>query len=247
MHEKAKTILKKLQEEMKKYINMNRKETLEYKVKDKVLLSMKDLMQQIRNREIKKIMEKFIRLYKIKKIILENMIELELLVSMKIHLVVNVSRIVLYQEQIEEQKKISSPLIEIDKEKEYEIKKTLNRRDMREKPKYLVKQKGYIVGEDTQEGLENLGNTMNLVKKFKKEIREEEIRRVQIRKEKGKERALNSKVEVFRRSELPEKYMVKILFRWNNRKFEDEYLKKLERSWIRWKGKERQVPLEMEL
>ena len=44
MHEKAKTILKKLQEEMKKYINMNRKETLEYKVKDKVLLSMKDLM-----------------------------------------------------------------------------------------------------------------------------------------------------------------------------------------------------------
>ena len=30
--------------------------------------------------------------------------------------------------------------------------------------------------------------------------------------------------------ELLEKYTVKILFRWNNRKFKDKYLKKLERS-----------------
>ena len=35
----------------------------------------------------------------------------------------------------------------------------------------------------------------------------------------------------FRREELPEKYIVKILYRWNDRKFEDEYLKKLERNW----------------
>ena len=40
-------------------------------------------------------MKKFIRLYKIKKIILENVVELELLVSMKIYLVVNISKIVL--------------------------------------------------------------------------------------------------------------------------------------------------------
>ena len=41
-------------------------------------------------------MKKFVRLYKIKKIISENVVELELPVSMKIHLVVDVSRIVLY-------------------------------------------------------------------------------------------------------------------------------------------------------
>ena len=35
----------------------------------------------------------------------------------------------------------------------------------------------------------------------------------------------------FRREELLEKYIIKILYRWNNRKFEDEYLKKLERNW----------------
>ena len=45
--------------------------------------------------------EKFIRLYKIKKIILENTVELELLVLIKIHLVVNMSRIVIYQKKIE--------------------------------------------------------------------------------------------------------------------------------------------------
>jgi len=34
----------------------------------------------------------------------------------------------------------------------------------------------------------------------------------------------------FKRKELPEKYIVKILYKWNNRKFEKEYLKKLERN-----------------
>jgi len=56
-------------------------------------------------------------LYKIKKIISENMVELELPVLMKIHLMVNVSKIALYQEQIERQKKIPSPLVKIDGEK----------------------------------------------------------------------------------------------------------------------------------
>ena len=79
------------------------------------------------------------RSYKIKKIISENAVDLELPVSMKIYLVVNVSRIALYQEQIEGQKKILPLLVKIDKEKEYEVEKILNRRDIREKPKYLIK------------------------------------------------------------------------------------------------------------
>jgi len=73
--------------------------------------------------EDKKLTEKFVELYKIKKIILDNVVELELPVSIKIHLVVNVSRIVIYQEQVKEQKKILSPLVEIDGKKEYEIEK----------------------------------------------------------------------------------------------------------------------------
>jgi len=71
---------------------------------------------------------------------------------------------------------------------------------------------------------------MDLVEKFLKEIREEEIKRVQTRKEKRKERTSNLKAKVLRRSELLEKYIARILFGSNNGKFEDEYLKKLERS-----------------
>ena len=47
--------------------------------------------------------------------------ELELLVSMKIHSVVNMSRITLYQEQVKEQKKIPPPLVEREREREREI------------------------------------------------------------------------------------------------------------------------------
>ena len=58
---------------------------------------------------------------------------------MKIHLVVNISRIAWYQKQVEKQKKISFPLVEIKGKRKYKVKKILNRRDIREKPKYLVR------------------------------------------------------------------------------------------------------------
>ena len=55
IHKEAKVVLKKSQEEIKKYTDRNEKEAIEYKVGDKVLLSTKDLMWQIRNREMKKL------------------------------------------------------------------------------------------------------------------------------------------------------------------------------------------------
>jgi len=44
IHEEAKAALKKLQEKMKKYANRNKKEVVEYKVGNKVLLSIQNLM-----------------------------------------------------------------------------------------------------------------------------------------------------------------------------------------------------------
>ena len=44
MHEKAKAVLEKSQEKMKRYADENRKEIVEHKIEDKVLLSTKDLM-----------------------------------------------------------------------------------------------------------------------------------------------------------------------------------------------------------
>ena len=118
---------------------------------DGVLLSMKNLTWQIENREIKKLTEKFVKLYKIKRIISENTVKLELLALMKIYTVVNMSRIVMYQKQVEEQKKTLPLLVEINREKEYEVEKILNRRDVRKKPKYLVLWKSYMAEEDTWE------------------------------------------------------------------------------------------------
>jgi len=43
IYEKAKVALKKLQDEIKIYIDRNRKEAVEYKIGDRVLLSTKDL------------------------------------------------------------------------------------------------------------------------------------------------------------------------------------------------------------
>ena len=39
----------------------------------------------------------------------------------------------------------------------------------------------------------------------------------------------------FRRGELPGKFMAKMLYGWDDKKFEEEYLKKLEKNWKRWK------------
>jgi len=37
------------------------------------------------------------------------------------------------------------------------------------------------------------------------------------------------------RGELPRRYTAKLLYGWDNRKFKEEYLKKLERNWRHWK------------
>ena len=39
----------------------------------------------------------------------------------------------------------------------------------------------------------------------------------------------------YRRMELPGKYTAKLLYGWDDRKFEEEYLNKLEKNWKRWK------------
>jgi len=50
---------------------------------------------------------------------------------------------------------------------------------------------------------------------------------VEVRRQKGE-------VE-YRRIELPGKYIAKLLYRWDDRKFEEEYLRKLEKNWKKWK------------
>ena len=81
---------------MKRQADRSRKEAEEYRVGDKVLISTKDFSMELMKRAIKKLTEKSIGLYVVRKIVLENVVELELPVSLKIHLVVNVRRILRY-------------------------------------------------------------------------------------------------------------------------------------------------------
>jgi len=93
-------------------------EVNEYKVGDLVMLSTKDLKYQMVGRRTEKLMERYIGPYKIKKVILLNAVELELLNKVKIHPVVNISRIQKYVGQIKGQKKEQSTLVIIEGEEE---------------------------------------------------------------------------------------------------------------------------------
>jgi len=57
---------------------------------------------------------------------------------MRIHLVVNVSWIVRYKEQVKGQKKKEEKPVEVKEVEEWEIEKILNKRKIREVKKYLV-------------------------------------------------------------------------------------------------------------
>jgi len=138
-HEEVKAALVKLQEEIKKQADRNRKEVEKYRVRNKMLISTKDFPMELMKRAMKKMTEKYIELYVVKKIISENVVELKLLVLLRIHLVVNIRRIVKYREQVEGQKKIPLPPIEVASEKKHEVEKILDRRERRGKPKYLVR------------------------------------------------------------------------------------------------------------
>jgi len=141
---------------------------------------------------------------------------------MRIHLVINVSQIVQYKEQVEGQKKEEGKLVKVKGVEEWEVEKILNKKKIRGIEKYLVQWKSFMAERDTWERRENLKNTRKLIEEFKQggiEVRQQE----KIEKRKGEDE--------YRRMELLEEYIAKLLYVWDDRKFEEEYLKKLEKNW----------------
>ena len=90
----------------------------EYKVGDLVMLSTKDLKYQMVGRRTEKLMERFVGPYRIKKIVSSNAVELELPSTVKIHSVVNVSRIQRYIGQVKGQRKEQPAPVIIEGEEE---------------------------------------------------------------------------------------------------------------------------------
>jgi len=213
IQEEAKAELRKAQEEMKKFVDRKRGKGKEYKVEDLVLLSMKDLKWQMKGRRLEKLTEHFIGPYKIKGIVFSNAIELELPKTIKIHSVVNVSRIRLYKPQVEGQKKVPPKLVIIEREEEFKVERILNKRVVWGKEKFLVRWKGYTAEEDTWESRENLENVKELVEEFEREYGKEaeELRRQELEEEEKE----------FSR-ELPREFTAKLLYSWGRKRYERE-------------------------
>jgi len=138
IQEEAKAVLEKAQADMKKYADKKRSDVEEYKVGDLVMLSTKDLKYQMAGRRTEKLTERFVGPYKVKEIISSNAVKLELPSTVKIHPVVNVSRIRRYVEQVKGQKKEQLLPVIIEGEEEWEVERILNKRRIRGKDKYLV-------------------------------------------------------------------------------------------------------------
>jgi len=72
-------------------------------------------------------MERFVGPYKVKKIVSANAVELKLPSMVKIHPVVNVSRICQYIGQVEEQRKEQPAPVIIEGEEEWKVERILNK------------------------------------------------------------------------------------------------------------------------
>ena len=189
------------------------------------MLSTKNLKYQIIERRKEKLIKKFVEPYKIKKIVLMNVVELKLPATIKIYPVVNVNRMQRYIGQVEEQRKEQPAPVIIKEEEEQEIERILNKQQIRRKDKYLIQWKGFTVESDTWKGKENLDNAKEVIEKFEKEYRRdiEDIRRQ--KREEG----------TFRREELPKRFIVRKLFEWSDKRYNKEYQARLERNWRKWK------------
>jgi len=121
---------------------------VEFKVGDLVLLSTKELKWHMKGRRLEKLTEQFVGSYKVKNIISANTVELQLPSTVHIHPVVNISKLQLYNLQVEGQKATKPAPVIIEGEEEYEVEKILNKRKIQEKDKFLVCWKGYMAEAD---------------------------------------------------------------------------------------------------
>jgi len=107
---------------------------------------------------------------------------------------------------------------------EWEVEKILNKKIIRRVEKYLVQWKEFTAEGDIWERKENLKNAEEVLEKFKERMS------VEVRRQ---ERIDMVEERNFRREKLLGKFTARMLYRWNDGKFKEEYLKKLERNWRR--------------
>ena len=89
VEEKAGAALMRAQEEIKRKVDRERREVENWKVGDKVMLSMKDLV--FKERLVKKLIERYVGPYEVEEVVSKNAVKLKLPATIRIHPVVNIS------------------------------------------------------------------------------------------------------------------------------------------------------------
>ena len=102
VQEKAEAVLRKVQEEMRRQADKGRQEVKEWKKREKVMLSTKDLV--FKERLAKKLTERYVGPYEIKKVVSKNVVKLKLPVSIRNYPIVNVSKVVRCRELVKRQR-----------------------------------------------------------------------------------------------------------------------------------------------
>ena len=109
-------------------------------------MSTKDLV--FKEKPTKKLTERYVGPYTIEEVVLSNVVKLRLPSSMRIHLVINVSWIIRYKEQVKGQKKEEGKPVEVEGVEEWEVKKILNKKKIRGVEKYFIWWKGFTAEGD---------------------------------------------------------------------------------------------------
>ena len=100
------------------------------------MLSTKNLV--FKKRLVKKLTERYIRPYVVEGVVSKNVVKLKLPASMRIHPVVNVSRVVRYRKPVKEWRMEEPKLVEVDRIEKWEVEKILNMRKVHRIIKYLM-------------------------------------------------------------------------------------------------------------
>ena len=164
------------QRRQKTYADRSRRE-VRFAVGDRVLLSTEHLKLIGERKRARKLTERYVGPYRVKRVVNANAYELELPASMKIHPVINISHLKEYRDGAQafpdRPIRITRPepeALDDNGAPEWVVDRLLEHRPVqrgrRQVDQYLVEWKGYPISEATWEPIENLTGAMELVKEF---------------------------------------------------------------------------------
>jgi hypothetical protein len=164
------------QRRQKLYADRTRRE-VRFAVGDRVLLSTQHLKLIGERKRARKLTERYVGPYRVKRVVNANAYELELPASLKIHPVINISHLKEYRDGVLSFPDRPVPLTRPEPEAlddngapEWLVDRLLDHRTVkrgsRQTDQYLVEWKGYPISEATWEPIENLTNSMDLVSEF---------------------------------------------------------------------------------